>query len=127
MYRITVVVMLLALVVGGMSIACADGHKSVGRAQLYSWIIPGTGQMYVGEWGRGFAIMGANVLAMSEYDDTDSDGWLLAAFAINAWAGYDAGKRADKHNERLPNRGLALVPVFNPSTETVGLALMTEF
>ena len=127
MCRITVVLILLALVVSATSVAWADGHKSVGQAQLYSWIIPGVGQMYVGDWGRGLAFMAANVLAWSEYDDSDSAGWLLATQAIRVYSGFDAGKCADKHNDRLPNRGLAVAPVFNARTETVGLALVTQF
>ena len=121
MYRSTVVVVLIALAVCVVSVAWSDGHKSVGRAQLYSWIIPGAGQLYVGEGGRAAAFFGGCIVAAA-IDDSG-----VLPLGVNVWAGFDAGKCANKHNDKLRNRGLAVAPIIDIRTQTVGLALATSF
>ena len=121
MHRMRFVALLAVLVVCVTGTAWAEGHRSVGRAELYSWIIPGTGQLYVGDEGRaaGFFL-----------------GWFVAAaiddsgvlpLSVNVWSGFDAGKCADEHNDRLPNRGLALVPMVDPNGKGLGLAMNMRF
>ena len=108
-----------------LSVQCsvwADGeHKSVGRAELYSWIVPGVGQLYVGDEERAAAFFVGWFVAADI-----SNNWVIP-LGVNVWAGFDAGKCANKHNDRLPNRGLALAPTVDPVGKGVGLAMIMKF
>ena len=122
MYRMSLVVLVAVLVVCVAAPAgWSEEHKSVGRAELYSWIIPGAGQLYVGDQGRaaGFFL---GWLAAAAIDDSG-----VVPLSINIWAGFDAGKTANKHNNKLPNRGLAALPLLDLKRQEVGLALVTTW
>lgn len=80
-----------------------DDPYSRAWAGIASFIIPGLGQGIVGQWGRGFAIIGTNVgllaLQLSDtyiYDDgtTEMGGLAWGAFAarlaLNIWSICDA-------------------------------------
>lgn len=88
-----------------------DDPYSRAWAGIASFIIPGLGQGIVGQWGRGFAIIGTNVgllaLQLSDtyiYDDgtTEMGGLAWGAFAarlaLNIWSICDAGHIAKVKN-----------------------------
>ena len=114
-------VLVVLLLVCAAATAWADGHKSVGRAELYSWIIPGAGQLYVGDEGRA-GIFFAGWLLAAAIDDSG-----VVPLGVSVWSGFDAGKCADEHNDRLPNRGLALVPMIDANGKGLGLAMNMRF
>ncbi len=122
MYRTSLIVSVVVLVICvAATEGWSDGNKSVGRAELYSWIIPGTGQLYVGDGGRA-AVNFFGWLAAAAIDDSH-----VLPLAVNVWSGFDAGKTANEHNNKLPNRGLAALPLLDLKRQEVGLALVATW
>ena len=121
--RIVVLMGVALLIVASAPVIYGDGgHKSVGTAQLLSWVIlPGAGQWYAGEPGRGALVLAGTAIVASATEN------VYVALGCCLWAGFDAGKVANKHNEQLPNRGLVLMPLIDPVNRSGGLAMVRSF
>jgi len=116
-----------------LSVQCSvwgdGGHKSIGSAQLYEWLLPGAGYVYVGEVWRGVGsfALSATFLNAATAESDGSSVFALAFIACRVLAIKDVGKVADEHNDRLPNRGLALAPTIDPVGGGMGLAMGMSF
>lgn len=116
--------------------ATAKAHSnSPNTARLYSIFLPGGGQFYNGETGKGLAFLGAAVLGYTLfatnipstdfhydpdyyyasygywYDEGNAAlcyGGLALALGATVWSAIDAPKGALRHNQRL---GVASLPI----------------
>ena len=111
------------------------GSKSPGTATVISVIVPGGGQMYAEELGRGLTILGISTAAPLAGALTGSSGAVLAGLAVSvaAWVYgiVDAPRAVRRHNTALGAvTSTPLIPIVALGTagETrVGLSLMLQW
>ena len=109
-------------------------EKSPGLAALLSLLISGGGQIYNGEIGKGFGIMGGQVLlsgvtlasvASADYDQFPTVGLMamMGSLVLSGWSIYDAYATAEKINEG------AIAKYLNAyiDDQRIGLKLGFEF
>jgi TM2 domain-containing membrane protein YozV len=78
--------------------ASVPATKSATTAVLLSLLIIGAGHWYTGEVGRGFAFLGAAVLAAFTVVYVIG---IVALPVVGIWAVIDAAKSAERQNARL--------------------------
>ena len=93
-------------------------YKSPALAGVLSAVIPGSGKMYVGEWGDGItALLATGLLAFLAYDNFKADhtarAWIFTGLGAFFYAGniYGSAAAAQIYNEKVDfefNNGLKL-------------------
>ena len=129
--RITMVSILLAAALLTPSSAGAASPKSAGKAMVLSGLVlPGSGQMYCGETGRGVAILAGELLLFSQVRNPSSDydnaslAAALALVTLHILQTGDAGRAAERANARAGLAGTrAYLLESARSTEPPSLSL----
>lgn len=122
MWRMVLIVVVVAVLVGGCKVT---SKREPGIAVLCSLLIPGGGQFYNGQIGKGFGFLVSETVALSLFlaevgeslaeDGTDGTGggaWLALWLGLRVWELIDAGVSAGKVNVSL---GLTYVDEPRPA------------
>ena len=125
--RRTIVGMLLLAVLLLVALAPAMAEeKKTGIAVAASWLIPGAGQVYAGEVGRGLGIFLGEAVLVSLANGQDSEGLMWVAVGGWVWQIFDASATAVKYNREHAGR-ISLAPTVDPQGEGLGLAMRMDF
>ncbi len=112
-----------------------SNSKSPTLALLFSFIIPGTGQYYNGDFIKGVGqqalIVGAFALGVSSGKNENSGGEIIAIGTLAGtwlWSWLDARSSAINHNEELKKKyKLSFTPKLNKYSNQPMLSLNIEF
>lgn len=115
------------------------GYKDPTAATLFSVVLPGGGQMYAGETGRGFLILAGafgslivgGAIAGDDQENEEVGGAIAAIGFLSFWiyGMIDAGDAAHRTNEKRGIEIVELAPYIQPDHEgsKVGLAARVRF
>jgi TM2 domain-containing membrane protein YozV len=113
MKRFVLVLVVVSLVIGMIDVGfCEDKinlrlqymeeKKSPSTALLWSLIIPGGGQIYNGQVGKGLATLGATIVCSALMFEKEV--LAIGVIGIGVWSCVDAYMYAKKYNEMLQKR-----------------------
>lgn len=131
--------------------SAAPGYRDPGTATIYAVVLPGGGQLYSGETGRGLLLLGGSSAAIlagtalsseasCKYDASSPYGLsckeanrtpltvgMLASLAVWGYGIFDAKKSAERQNLKRGRKAMNVAPIVESVDSRTVMGLQVAF